>query len=248
MRLAIIDDIDKERDQALQFFKEYQAAHPVIFTVDSFNCAEAFLKAFVPYTYDIVFMDIYMDGMTGLEAAKKMRQTDRHSLLIFLTSSTDHMGDAFSVHAFDYLSKPLNPERLFACLDDSLKLLPAAEEYLPFSINGVEMRLSFHNIVVLRAYGHSTVLTDISGREYSIYTAFSMLTRPLMEDSRFLLVSRGVLVNMDFISRFTEKTCELSDGLSVPITLRKLKLLEQSWHNYDFAKLQHQAAERNHSL
>ena len=52
-------------------------------------------------------------------------------------SSEDHMGDAFSVHAFDYLLKPLNQDRLFTCLDDSMKLLPKPEEYLSFTSNGL---------------------------------------------------------------------------------------------------------------
>ena len=118
-------------------------------------------------------------------------------------SSEDHMGDAFSVHAFDYLLKPLNQDRLFTCLDDSMKLLPKPEEYLSFTSNGLEMRLFYGNIVVLQVSGHSTVLIDSTGKEYSVYSAFSVFTKPLMEDSRFLLVSRGVLINMDFMSAIT---------------------------------------------
>jgi len=163
-------------------------------------------------------------------------------------SSEDHMGDAFSVHAFDYLLKPLNQDRLFTCLDDSMKLLPKPEEYLSFTSNGLEMRLFYGNIVVLQVSGHSTVLIDSTGKEYSVYSAFSVFTKPLMEDSRFLLVSRGVLINMDFISGFTSKTCELQNGLTVPITIRKQKMLEQAWHNYTFSRLHHQAAKRTKPL
>ena len=163
-------------------------------------------------------------------------------------SSEDHMGDAFSVHAFDYLLKPLNQDRLFTCLDDSMKLLPKPEEYLSFTSNGLEMRLFYGNIVVLQVSGHSTVLIDSTGKECSVYSAFSVFTKPLMEDSRFLLVSRGVLINMDFISGFTAKTCKLQNGLTVPITIRKQKMLEQAWHNYTFSRLHHQAAERTKPL
>lgn len=248
MRFAIIDDLDEERTRALKLFEEYRNARHVSFLIDDFSSGEDFLASFVPYTYDIIFMDIYMNGLSGVETAQRLRRTDRHSLLIFLTSSEDHMGDAFSVHAFDYLLKPLNQDRFFTCLDDSMKLLPKPEEYLSFTSNGLEMRLFYGNIVVLQVSGHSTILMDSTGKEYSVYAAFSVFTKPLMEDSRFLLVSRGVLINMDFISGFTAKTCELQNGLTVPITIRKQKLLEQSWHNYTFSKLHHQAAERTKPL
>lgn len=248
MRFAIIDDLNQERAQALTLFEEYRNTRHIPFLVDDFDSGEDFLASFVPYTYDIIFMDIYMDGLSGVETAQHLRRTDRHSLLIFLTSSGEHMGDAFSVHAFDYLTKPIDRDKLFACLDDSMKLLPKPEEYLSFTTNGLEMRLFYGNIVVLQVSGHSTILMDSTGKEYSVYSAFSVFTKPLIEDSRFLLVSRGVLINMDFISGFTAKTCELLNGLTVPITIRKQKMLEQSWHNYTFSKLHHQAAERTKPL
>ncbi len=187
----------------MKLFEEYRDVRHVSFLIDDFSSGEDFLASFVPYTYDIIFMDIYTNGLSGMETAQRLRRTDRHSLLIFLTSSEDHMGDAFSVHAFDYLLKPLNQDRLFTCLDDSMKLLPKPEEYLSFTSNGLEMRLFYGNIVVLQVSGHSTVLIDSTGKEYSVYSAFSVFTKPLMEDSRFLLVNRGVLINMDFMSAIT---------------------------------------------
>ena len=244
MRFAVIDDLDPERMQTLTLFEEYKDVRHISFFVDDFRSGEDFLASFIPYTYDIIFMDIYMEGLNGVETASRLRLTDRHCLLVFLTSSEDHMSNAFSVHAFDYLTKPLSRDRLFSCLDDSMRLLPKPEEYLSFTSNGLEIRLFYGNTVVLQASGHYTILIDSSGKEYSVYSAFSVFTKPLMADARFLLVSRGVLVNMDFISGFTAKTCELQNGLSVPITIRKQKMLEQAFHNYTFSKLHHQATER----
>lgn len=248
MRFAVIDDQDPERMQTLTLFEEYKNARHISFFVDDFRSGEDFLASFIPYTYDIIFMDIYMDGLNGVETARRLRRIDRHCLLIFLTSSGDHMGNAFSVHAFDYLTKPLNMDSLFACLDDSMRLLPKPEEYLFFVSNGFEIRLFYGNIVVLQASGHYTILTDSSGKEYPVYSAFSVFTTPLMADARFLLVSRGVLVNMDYISGFTAKTCDLQIGLSVPLTIRKQKILEQTFHNYTFSKLRRQATERINTL
>lgn len=245
MRLALIDDREEERRQTMELFSSFAEKNNLIFTVDAFESGEAFLSAFSPYTYDIVFMDIYMDGMTGVEAARRMRMEDSRCLLIFLTSSGEHMGDAFSVHAFDYVEKPIAPEKFFTCLRDCLKQLPEQEEYLSFNAGGLDVRLFYSEIAFLRSSGHSTVISCISGREYMPYISFSDLTGELTRSGRFLLVSRGILVNMDHIDGFTGKDCLLQNGLSVPITIRKQRQLEQVWHNYNFSKLHHEAAERN---
>lgn len=60
-----------------------------------------------------------------------------------------------------------------------------------------------------------------------------------------LLVSRGIIVNMDHITGFQDNTCLLQNGLSVPVTQRKLRQLTQTWHNYNFTKFHNSMPERN---
>lgn len=247
MRIALVDDQLHEREQVHNLLFSYAQIHPLTYTVNDFECGEDFLAGYSPYTYDIIFMDIYMHQMNGIETARKIRELDKHVILVFLTSSGEHLHDAFSIHAFDYVEKPLQQERFFSCLKDAIRLLPQKEEYVSFTSNGVNIRLFYRDIALLRSSGHQTILTDITQREYTVYTAFSIFTRPFLSDERFLLTSRGILVNMDFISRFTDKDIILQNEMHVPITIRKQKQLLQTWYNYDFAKLHREAAERSSS-
>ena len=121
MRFALIEDQAEERKRIDDMLSEFCRERMISFTTDVFTSGEEFLAAFVPMNYDVVFMDIYMDGMTGIEAAKQMRTQDSHSFLVFLTTSPEHMGDAFSTHAFDYLLKPILQDVFVKCLNDILK-------------------------------------------------------------------------------------------------------------------------------
>ena len=78
----------------------------------------------------MVFMDIYMDGMDGVSAAARMRERDKNCLLVFLTSSAEFMPEAFSCHAFEYVTKPFSGERIAAVLRDALKVLPDTARYI----------------------------------------------------------------------------------------------------------------------
>lgn len=245
MQFALIDDAAAEREQAMRLFDAYAEEKQLDFSVKAFDSGESFLSGFTPYAYDIIFMDIYMSGMNGIETAKKLRETDNRSLLVFLTSSGEHMGHAFSVHAFDYIEKPLERAKFFACLTDCLAVLPSPEKYLSFSCGGVDIRLYYSEIACLVSSGHSTVVRCVSGREYTVYGAFSVFTKDVAQEGRFLLVSRGILVNMDHISGFEENYCILQNGMTVPVTQRKQRQLAQLWHNYNFAKIHKALPERS---
>lgn len=244
MRFALIEDKAEEQERVRTMLADFCRERMISFTTDVFTSGEEFLAGFVPMNYDVVFMDIYMEGMTGIEAAKQMRGQDSRSVLIFLTTSAEHMGDAFSTHAFDYLLKPIQPDKFVRCLTDVLKLLPKQEDYFSFLSGGVQVPLLCSDICVLRSQGHSTIVVCEDSREYPVSESFVSFTEPLMERDNFLLVSRGILVNLDYVTGFSERECLLQNGMRVPITLRKQKQLTQIWRNYDFAKLHRETSER----
>lgn len=88
------------------------------------------------------------------------------------------------------------------------------------------------------------LLSDFCKQWGLTYTVDSFSSGEEFLDARdnFLLVSRGILVNLDYVTDFTEKECLLQNGASVPITLRRQKQLAQIWRNYAFAKLHRKSA------
>ncbi len=64
----------------------------------------------------VVFLDVDMPGMNGVECARRIRETDPDVVLIFATAHEGYMGDAFEVYAFDYLVKPFRTERVLETL------------------------------------------------------------------------------------------------------------------------------------
>ena len=141
MRIALVDDSEIERGILLSLITDYGCEKQILFESDCFDSGDAFLSSFSSDKYDIVFMDIFMNGMSGVETASKMRQIDNHVILIFLTASADYMPDAFRVHAFHYILKPYQKDAIFACLNDASLHLPASETFISFSVNAIEVRI-----------------------------------------------------------------------------------------------------------
>ena len=120
MNIAVIDDMPDEISAVKKLLKEYAALNRFEAEISEFSSAEAFLKDYFPLQYAVIFMDIYMNGMTGVEAVRIIRETDSNVIIVFLTTSEDHRADAFSCHAYDYLIKPVLKESLFRTMDDIL--------------------------------------------------------------------------------------------------------------------------------
>ena len=166
MRFALVDDKKELRDHVAMLLGEFAAEQRLHYKLDCFASGEDFLNHFTAHSYDIIFMDIFMDGMDGVETAEQIRKFDSHVILIFLTSSQDHMKNAFSCHAFDYVEKPVDLEQITNCLLDALKIIPNKDQFFSFLYNNLEIRLMYSEIVCLYADNHSTRIYDVDGNEY----------------------------------------------------------------------------------
>ena len=228
MRIALVDDSEIERGILLSLLADFACDNHISFESDCFESGDAFLSSFSS--------DIFMSGMSGVETAQKIRETDSRVILIFLTSSADFMPDAFSVHAFHYILKPYQKDAIFTCLTDAFLHLPAPETIISFSVNAIELHIPASQIVCIMADSHYTWIMDQNGQTYHPCSSFGAFSKQLANDNHFLLVSRGVLCNMDDIEAFTADGCLLSNGKTVPVTMRNARRLEQTWRDYCFTK------------
>lgn len=124
LKIAICDDetiLCKElKEKISKFYSEY--------SIDTFHSGKELLRC--PNEYDIIFLDIEMPGEDGMETAKKLRSQNCKSYIIFLTSHTEYMPDAFKVKAFRFLAKPLDEEHLKEALADAQKELADSKKII----------------------------------------------------------------------------------------------------------------------
>lgn len=102
MRIAIVDDLKTERALLKERLSQQLALRGVEADILGFESGEAFLAAEKERRFSAAFLDIYMEGLSGMDAAKELRKTDTDCLLIFTTTSTDHALEGFQVRALHY--------------------------------------------------------------------------------------------------------------------------------------------------
>ncbi len=241
MNIAIIDDISQAVTRLSNVIGAYADASHIPIEITTFDNARDFLDDYRPSRYTLIFMDIYMDDMNGMEAVKRIRTIDPAALVVFLTTSPDHTFDAFQVHAYEYVLK--DPENaafrrsIFRIIDDVLALNQRFSAGISVSVNGSVKSFSFHDIVYTQNDKNYILITDSTGEVSRTRMTFTKMRSLLEKDRRFLAINRGIIINMDYIDTFGKETCTLKGGFCVPINVREHKKLDQIRRNYIFSRL-----------
>ena len=124
IRIAIVDDQPEARELLRQ---DLLVRAPVGTSIACFDSSESFLSGFVPGDDSLIFLDICMKGMNGIEAAERVHKRSARCLIVFLTSSREYAFDAFPIHPFDYLVKPYQTSQLEHVLSGAIRLMEESE-------------------------------------------------------------------------------------------------------------------------
>ena len=110
-RIAVVDDLERDRAWLAEKLADYMARDRLEYELTAFASGEGFSAALEQgQRFNLVFMDIYMDGITSIEAAQALRARDMDCKLVFLTTSEDFMRQGFSLNSAHYLIKPVKDE------------------------------------------------------------------------------------------------------------------------------------------
>ncbi len=107
VNIAVVEDNDQEAKSLMDSLTRYASQNQLQFQVTRFPNAVLLLDSYKA-NYDLIFMDIKLPHMTGMEAAKRLREIDRSVTLVFVTNMVQYAIEGYTVEAFDYVLKPIN--------------------------------------------------------------------------------------------------------------------------------------------
>ena len=232
MRIAIVDDLAAERALLKDRLEQQLHRRNVQADILEYESGETFLEAARKAPFTAAFLDIYMDGMTGMEAAKELRKTNTDCLLVFTTTSTDHALEGFQVRALHYLVKPFSEEELSALLAEMLARLPRPEPVLTVKVSGSDVRLCYRDIISAEHFAHLINIRTTALKTLVTRQSFKVFTEPLKKDPRFFVCGRGMIVNLEHAADFRDGAFCMTDGSSVYVSQELLKPARQAFMEF----------------
>ena len=237
-RIALVDDQQPDLDRLKQDILEIiPADKKAALTVHTYPSGEAFLKEFRPGVFQLVFLDIYMTGMTGITLAGKLREADPSVLLVFTTSSREHAFDAFPLHPFDYLVKPYRKEALAHVLTEAERVLALPEPAVTVRAAYNTLSVPLSRIVSVMSCGHSVEIHTTDRQVIRSIMTFAELASLLADDPRFLACNRGILVNMDHVLSLDKDVFLMKSGPSCALRVRDRARLVASFTQYQISRM-----------
>lgn len=200
--------------------------------MEMFSCGEDFLASHQKHAYDIVFMDIYMAGINGIEAVRNACRVSQCQT-IFTTTSREHALEAISLNAAHYLVKPLTQNAVWEAMERCLaRLERKPSKQLEIKTSQGKVPIPINSIVYIEVF-NKICFIHTNKNTYQTYSTLDALFR-LLDDISFMRAQRSFIINMNFIEALFFDHVVLKGGKEIMLSRNKRAKLKEQYQQFLF--------------
>ena len=237
IRIAICDDSPAFLQQTKFMISHWDAPAARNITTELFEDGDSLLSAHAASPFDIILLDIVMPLLNGIETARELREKDKTVKIVFLTSSAEYAVDSYTVKASNYLLKPVNPDSLFACLDELISQLHGTAKSIVVKGIDATHRISLSDIEHVEAQLKHVVFFLKGNRIVESVEPFYTYENTLVLDDGFFKCHRSYIVNIHHIDNHSHSEIYMRSGRQIPISRSCQKSFEASYFRVIFGKV-----------
>jgi DNA-binding LytR/AlgR family response regulator len=217
MHIAVCDDSLEELSRISSLLEDYRRERDGSVTYEAFHSALELLETMRVRRFDMLLLDILMPGLSGMDAAKEIRLSDREIPIIFLTSSREYAVESYRVGAEDYIIKPARKDEVFPSLDKQLARFTQEEAYLTLKSGSGIVKLLFSQIVYVEVTNRTLQFILVNGEVRETYGYLSDYEEKLLSDPHFFKPHRSYLINLRQVTELDKKGLTTTVGKTVPV-------------------------------
>lgn len=231
MRIALCDDLSEERANLKTYIRRLEKSEHLELDITEFSSAEALIAAYDKgYVPDVLFLDIYMGGLQGNEAARLLADRGYSGSVVFCTTSLDHAVESYRLRADGYLVKPYSYEDFLHAIWRCRTRFEKSRECLSFISERIDYQVPYGDVTYIETTNRGcTVHTRTA--TYFTYRKIGEFETDLVHRPAFLKVGRCYIVNMSRIVKASSDSLDMG-GDSIPLPSRDKKRLLQTINDW----------------
>ena len=218
--------IEKERKLIESYLRKCEIRSEIV----TFTSSEALVKTYAN-SFDIIFLDVELPGMSGIDAARWLRDKGAKSYIIFISAYAEYMSEGYKVEAHRYLLKNDDKfdESFSECMESVIAKIQMEEMKIDIDVKGGELTVAPSKILYAESNVHKVTLyvLDQSGttREYYTYDRLDNVQDKL-ERYGFMRIHQSYLINGDHLRKVFRYKAELIEGVELPISKKYFSDIE----------------------
>lgn len=231
MNVAICDDEIDFLDELQSKLREYAKEKNIYFNISRFESGNSFMNYYMTHKdFDIIFLDINMPGINGIELAQMLRDKGDKVSIVFLTSLIQYALDGYRVCALRYLIKPLTYHKLRRELNGILtEIRNRVDDFFVVKNDNGVYKIYIKDILYIETFERNTLI-HLKDNKILSYKSLKYYEENL--DKRFFRCHSGYLVNMSEISVVEKFDIHLANGDIIPLSKNRKRDFSQKMANY----------------
>lgn len=236
IKIAVCDDNKEFLKNAIELIQKWSDISEIPIKTFAFNNGDELIEKADDNDFDIIFLDIIMPLINGMDTAKELRQRNNSIKIVFLTSSPEFALESYEVRATDYLLKPVTFERIKKVLDEcSVEFKKEPENIIVKTTFGFQ-KIYFYNIEYAEAQNKKVIFYLKKGEMVESTDPLYSFEDKLTNSNGFFKCHRSYLVYLPNIDHFSTTEITTKSGRNIPIARGYAKAFKEAYFSLMFCE------------
>ncbi len=211
MKIAVCDDESYILDEICRVISNELTSYGDDFKIEKYTDGMSVVKDKNLLAYDVIFLDIELGDMNGVELASSIRQLGYHGNIVFITTFAEYSTLGYKVHAFRYILKSNLEEEIKECL------VSLRESMVDDTVTLNGMTVFLKDVMYMSSENHKVVFHMVNEQNLQFYEKLDDVEKK-MQSVDFLRVHKSFLVNLRHVTAYKKNQLVLCSAVTIPIS------------------------------
>ncbi len=232
LKVAYCDDWKVDRDNLEKALMQIEEKWEIELVSYPFASGEELCESITKSYYDVILLDIQMNGIDGVETATRIRNLGEDSLIIFISSYDDRIKELFNFRTIAFLDKPVDATKLEEKLLDALEVLGKNKDmFFSYKKNRKNLWLPLNSIIYFEVRDNMIIIHMKKGKE-SYKSTLSLVWEQIEDIGQFIYSTRSYIFNLKFVTISNGQVVIKDTGETFNIGRKYKDDTEERYKNY----------------